>query len=553
MKVVVRLVVVVLVLLLGAGGFWFYRSRSTSTVSAATGSVYTQLVDVRKGDLSAAITVVGELDAVQNADLAFTRMSGTTKLVELKVQAGNTVLAGQSLATIDAAPYQQALDQARSDLQAAETTLADLKAPSTDLAIAQADLAIAQAEAQIQQAQSDLADLRSPDLTTLQNAVQNAQDNLTLIDLEQTLADYSSLAKTERDLNYTSTWFGRRATELQDIILSGKPNLEQRQEMVSSLDQYNKLHADLVLIQTQRQLSRQSTAATKAKYQADLADAQDALAQGQAGGDPLALAQAQLAVRTAEVALAQAREDRTKLDEGADAVELASAQAAADKKRLAVTDAEAALVGAELVAPFDGTILQTYTRLGDLITADTTIVTMASLTTLQVVASVDETMIRQVALGQKTQITFDAFPGQRCSGEVLSVPLQGTLQGDVMVYEVPVSLNGAEKLPLLVGMTANVQIQIGQVTDALLVPAMALQRVQGMYQVMVPNTTDPAGQPETVPVEVGLNDGTNAQIVRGLNLGDKVVVQMQASQSNQFNLRGGFGMNPLMGGARPRD
>ena len=73
------------------------------------------------------------------------------------------------------------------------------------------------------------------------------------------------------------------------------------------------------------------------------------------------------------------------------------------------------------------------------------------------------------------------------------MPLQGTLQGDVMVYDVPLSLIGAEKLALRVGMTANVEIQVQQVVDALLVPTIALQQSNGMYQVLVPNTTDPSG------------------------------------------------------------
>ena len=76
-------------------------------------------------------------------------------------------------------------------------------------------------------------------------------------------------------------------------------------------------------------------------------------------------------------------------------------------------------------------------------------------------ASVDETTIRRVSAGQPAQITFDAVPGQTLQGQVGDVPLQGTLQGGVMVYEVPISLVGAEKLPLLVGMTANVKIAVG--------------------------------------------------------------------------------------------
>ena len=131
-----------------------------------------------RGNLSSTISVVGELDAVQSADLAFERMSGTAKLVSLAVKAGNTVKAGQVLATIDPTPYQQALDQAKSDLQAAEETLADLKTPTTALDIAKADLAIATAEYQGQQAQDTLDDLLHPDMDQLKADVADAQSAL---------------------------------------------------------------------------------------------------------------------------------------------------------------------------------------------------------------------------------------------------------------------------------------------------------------------------------------------------------------------------------------
>ncbi len=208
-----------------------------------------------------------------------------------------------------------------------------------------------------------------------------------------------------------------------------------------------------------------------------------------------------------------------------------------DKKRLVLADAEAALAGAQLVAPFDGAILQTNVSAGDQVTANTTILTLANLKTLQVVASVDETTIRQISAGQDASITFDAFPGQSFQGKVLSVPLQGSLQGGVMVYAVPVSLTGADNLGLLVGMTANVEVQVGQAADALLVPTLALTKANGLYRVLVPNTSDPNGDPIAVPVEVGLSDGTYTQITKGLNPGDQVVIQMTASSSSGSNFR----------------
>ncbi|MCB0231793.1 MAG: HlyD family efflux transporter periplasmic adaptor subunit, partial [Anaerolineae bacterium] len=176
------------------------------------------------------------------------------------------------------------------------------------------------------------------------------------------------------------------------------------------------------------------------------------------------------------------------------------------------------------------------------------ILTLANLNELEVTALIDETTIRDVQTGQPASITFDAYPGQTFRGEVLAVPLQGTLQGGVMVYEVPISLEGADTLPLLVGMTANVAIQTGQAENALLVPTIALQNVGGLTQVLVPNS-DPTGDPVSVPVEVGLSNGTYTQVTKGLNIGDQVVIELAASNSSN-NFRG-FGPGALDGGGPP--
>ncbi len=538
MKKFVWLAIGVLVLAgLVSAGVWYIASRDASADGAAIDGTYTQVVEVERGNLSSSLSVVGSLEAVQSADLGFTEMSETAKLLSLEVQTGQTVAAGDLLATIDAAPYQQAVDEARSDLRAAEEALADLQTPPTAVAIAQAEVAVAAAQHTLEQARADLADLAAPDLTSLEEAVRDAQDTLAVLELEAELAERDSLAKSERDLAYAVAWYQLHIAQLEELVAAKKANLEQVENITYDQEQLAEAQADLATVQAERELARRARDAERAAAQAALAEAEEALAEARAGGDELDLAQAGLAVREAEVALEAAQEDRAELEEAADPTDVAAARAEVDARRLAVSDAEAALAGTQLVAPFDGTVLEVYVAGGDPVDSSTSIVTVANLESFEVVASVDETTIRQVSAGQEADISFDAYPSQVFEGEVLSVPLQGTLQGDVTVYEVPLSLAGAEAeaLNLLVGMTANVEIQVGQATDALLVPAMALQRANGGYEVLVPNTVDPAGEPETVPVQVGLSDGTYTQVVKGLNAGDQVIVKLDAGDSD-----GGF-------------
>ena len=548
MKRIIRIFLATLVIVaIGGGGYFYYAEPGGRDGTASTGELHAGRAG-ETGDLSSTISVVGQLAAEQSSSLAFGHMSGTAKLLTLGVQAGNTVTKTQVLATIDAASYQQALDQAKSDLQAAEETLADLKAPATALEIAQADAAVATAEQTLEQAKSDLADLSAPDLTSLENAVKDAEDNLKLLQIQSDLAERDSLAKSERDLRYTVNWYGRRIASLE--AMTGR-NAEQTAEITTDQGILAAAQADLDRVYAQRELARQATADELAKDKVALADAQEALAKAKAGGDKLTLAQAQLAVHEAEVSLQAAQEARQELDTGADATDLATAQAAVDKKRVAVSDAETALAGTQLVAPFDGTILETNVAVGDQVTANTTVLTLANLKTMQVVASVDETTIRQVSEGQAASDHVRCLPGPELHGQGAVGAAAGHAAGRRDGLRVcRISLTGAEDLALLVGMTANVDIQVGQATDALLVPTIALQQSNGLYEVLVPNTTDPNGAAEAVPVEVGLSDGTYTQVTKGLNAGDSVLVQLQSTSSSSSSKAMGGSGNVLMSASR---
>ncbi|MFZ1462685.1 MAG: HlyD family efflux transporter periplasmic adaptor subunit, partial [Anaerolineae bacterium] len=397
--------IVIVTLVVAGGGYWtfFGRAATASSVSART---YTQVVAVTQGRLNATLSVVGQLEAEQSADLAFERMSGTTNLLTLAVQAGNVVTAGQVLATIDQATYEQARDQARSDLQAAEETLSDLQTPATALAIAQADVAVAAAQVQLQQAQDTLDALVNPDLPSLKAAVASAQSALATAQADVLAQQEDSAAR--KQLARLQTAEATPTADYQRLAVEEYTDDYYRDRLQVAYNKMMDAQDTRVTYQISRQVNALQAQMTLRRSQQALADAQEALAEAQAGGDKLALAQAELALHQAEVALQAAQEARTDLDTGADATKIAAAQAAVDKKRLTLGDAEAALAGARLLAPFAGAILQTNVNVDDQVTANTTILTLANLGTLQVVASVDETTIRQISAGQDATITFDA-------------------------------------------------------------------------------------------------------------------------------------------------
>jgi len=219
----------------------------------------------------------------------------------------------------------------------------------------------------------------------------------------------------------------------------------------------------------------------------------------------------------------------------AKAVQLAQSRYDAAKATLA--QAEATRAAATMVAPFDGTVISVDAAVGDEVSSGVSVVTLADLSKLEVLATVDESDISQVAVGQEATITFDAFPGKKLSGKVLEVPLEGSLVQSVVSYEVPLSLEGAEGLALKSGMTANVKLQVGSRQNVLLLPVLAVKQGEDGNVVLVQDASAAAVQTR---VETGLSNGTYVEVLRGLNEGDQVVVEY-ATATQQDNRMGGFG------------
>jgi len=82
-------------------------------------------VQIGRGDVTASVAASGKVQPVSTRELAFSR-AGT--LTSVTVKAGDTVAAGQILATIDPADAQEAVDEAGDALAEAKQTLADAKA-----------------------------------------------------------------------------------------------------------------------------------------------------------------------------------------------------------------------------------------------------------------------------------------------------------------------------------------------------------------------------------------------------------------------------------------
>jgi HlyD family secretion protein len=142
------------------------------------------------------------------------------------------------------------------------------------------------------------------------------------------------------------------------------------------------------------------------------------------------------------------------------------------------------LEDATVTAPTAGTILTKTVSLGQVITSatssatgGTTLLTMADLGKVRVRALLNETDIGQVRPGQSAGVTVDAFPDRRFQGVVEKIEPSATIQQNVTMFPVLVTLDNSESL-LKPGMNGEVAVLVDQVNDVLAVPNDALKNVR---------------------------------------------------------------------------
>ena len=314
-------------------------------------------------------------------------------------------------------------------------------------------------------------------------------------------------------------------------------------------------------------------------------------------------AKAEVAVKSAEVRAqdARAKADRMKVlldkklisPEDCDTAETAAVQAAADydnakvkveelktqelalelsrqQVKLAEADAESdkitfsiakdRLDDTKVFAPMDAVVASRPVQIGQIIASGvsnvgggTTVLTLSDLSRVFVLAAVDESDIGKVALDQAVTVTVDAFANKKFHGKVVRIATKGVNLSNVVTFEVKIEVTGEAKVLLKPEMTANIEeILIAEKSDVLLVPSEAILRKGRGKQVVT--LVKEGAENEDVPVETGITDGTNTEIVSGVTEGQTVLIHKGASESKWTGQGKGPGgpMRGTMMGGPPR-
>ena len=290
---------------------------------------------------------------------------------------------------------------------------------------------------------------------------------------------------------------------------------------------------------------------------------------------------AQRAVQMANLRQAQLAFDRQKTmiaDEATSKADYETAEAtlATTKAQIEALDAQieqgqtqldtakANLGYTKIVAPMDGTIVAVVVKEGQTVNAvqsAPTIVKLANLDVMTVSAEISEADVIKVRPGQTAYFTILGNPDKRYYGKLRTIePAPESVQtetsttaasGTSSTSTQAIYYNGQFEVPnttgeLRISMTAQVYLVLGEAKDALVMPSAALgpKAPDGSYTVKVVGAD---GQPAPRKVTIGINNNASAQVLSGVQVGEKVVVgEGSATPTPQQ----GFG--PGGGGPRPR-
>jgi HlyD family secretion protein len=217
----------------------------------------------------------------------------------------------------------------------------------------------------------------------------------------------------------------------------------------------------------------------------------------------------------------------------------------------------------DITSPVDGVVVSRNVDVGQTVAASFQTPTLfqiaQDLTKMQVSASVSESDIGSLNVGQAATFTVDAFPGQLFRGLVTQVRNAPVTVLNVVTYDVIIAVDNS-RLQLRPGMTATVVITTAERHDVLQLPIRALSfappgSATGDGQKSQPRAQPPEdgqepevvwrlanGTLEPVQVETGLRDERSVEVLSGdLQPGDEVAVGLRQSATPRAAVRP-FGM-----------
>ncbi len=249
-------------------------------------------------------------------------------------------------------------------------------------------------------------------------------------------------------------------------------------------------------------------------------------------------------LKSAEAQVTEAQATLDELLDGPSVEDVELARIEVEQAQAALTDAEADLEGAVIVAPYEGVVTSVDVTPDEWVSAGSPVITVVDTSRVHVNVLVDEADVGDVREGQRAIVELDAFPKQELKGQLDLISPSASDESSVVAYEASIGFDPGD-LDIRMGMTADVDIVTFEEIGALLIPDAAVMGDTEMGRYFVLKITEEGDRPVRTEIQVGSQSGAQTQVLSGLEEGDKVAVMSMTPHSGEMP-------QPPEGAERPR-
>jgi len=497
---------------------------------------------VQRRDVLQVLEASGSLKSDEDVEIG-TRMEG--RVARVTVKEGDRVQAGQMLVVLEDQELQAQLARVRAAAAAARArlSLARNQAQWKD-ATARSEVErtlglLATARSRLQQAETNLKLVETQTRIATETARSGVRVATERLSIARDLTRKQELRQAQLAVEQAQAELGRARVD----VANAKQSLERRQTLFrqdaiarEEVDEAERRHlalqaqarvaeAGVSAAQQKLELAREGSRPEEVRIaEGQLAAAERNLVQAQSDEQRRQVAAeeveaARAAVRQAEAAVASAEAGKVQPRMSED--EIASARAALAQAEADIRFYETQLRDLRVRAPVSGVIATRQVNAGEMVTRTSRLMHLVALDALYlevVVPELDATLVRPEL---SARISVDSRPGATLQGTVRE--LIPVAERNSRSFRVRIALSG-ERGTLPAGGFARARIHVGTHRGALTVPKASINSESGDKYVWLIEAGE-AGKLVVLrrQIRVGLVDDQYAEVLSGLQAGDRVV------------------------------
>lgn len=540
-------IAIVLIVIGVAAVLWFFFFRDVAPVQ--------ETVTAQRATIERIVSVTGKVQAFDAVDLSFEKGGRISKV---NVSVGDRVSAGTTLLEIDHADLTAQLAEADAAYLVQKAKLSEMERGTRTEEIIIAEATVASANQTLTDAQANLVSVENKAtadmnekydaaLNALAKSVNTANGSLyTLTDIQlKYFSDSSQESIALADAKARAVLLllgavnaGRSTNDVLGTLMGGAKALvttAQATKAPADIDQaLNATEQALIAVKTALDtvpVSAKLTTTESTNLQTEKSNVagesvtisakKQAIAVQKVTNES-AISTAQTSVNTAKSALVSAEAGLALKLAGATEEQIAAQEAAVQQASATVQSARAQLAKAVLRAPIAGVITKQDAKIGQIATANATIISLISDAGFEIEARIPEADIALVKKGDGANVTLDAYGNKVIfKTAVIAIDPAETMVEGVATYKTTFAfLEKDERIRS--GMTANIDIITDRRENVIVIPRHSIIGNGNGATVMIIGAD---GVIHTAKVQTGLvgSDG-NVEIVEGLTEGEKVLL-----------------------------